>query len=76
MYTLPFKTATDWALAWLLPSVSFCKKRLGLGRGLYTILQVLSVTLFEKKPILQVFSENDLTFLEGTQPKHLPLFDL
>ena len=43
--------------------VAIVKKRLKLDRSLYTILQILSVTMFEKTPILQVLSapiyEND-----------------
>ena len=43
--------------------VAIVKKRLKLDRSLYTILQILSVTIFEKTPILQVLSapnyEND-----------------
>ncbi len=37
--------------------VAIVKKRLNLELNLYTILQILSVTLFEKTPILQAFSE-------------------
>ena len=44
--------------------VAIVKKRLKLDRSLYTILQILSVTMFEKTPILQVLSapnyENDI----------------
>ena len=36
--------------------VAIAKKRLGLEQSLYTILQFLSVTLFEKTPVLQAFS--------------------
>jgi len=43
--------------------VAIVKKQLKLDRSLYTILQILSVTMFEKTPILQVLSspnyEND-----------------
>jgi len=43
--------------------VAIVKKQLKLDRSLYTILQILSVTQFEKTPILQVLSspnyEND-----------------
>jgi len=43
--------------------VAIVKKQLKLNRSLYTILQILSVTQFEKTPILQVLSslnyEND-----------------
>jgi hypothetical protein len=37
--------------------VAIAKKRLGLPQSLYSILQVLSVMLFEKKPILSAFSD-------------------
>lgn len=36
--------------------VAIVRKRLGLTDSLYTILQILSVTLFEKTPILQALS--------------------
>jgi len=36
--------------------VAIVKKRLKLDQSLYTILQILSLTQFEKTPILQVFS--------------------
>ena len=37
--------------------VAILKKRLALEASLHEILQVLSVTLFEKVPILQAFSQ-------------------
>ena len=39
--------------------VAIVKKRLKLDLSLYTILQIFSLTLFEKKPILQVLTETD-----------------
>jgi hypothetical protein len=36
--------------------VAIVKKELGLDRSLYEILQILSITIFEKMPILQAFS--------------------
>ena len=39
--------------------VAILKKRLALEPSLYQILQVLSVTLFEKVPILRAFDEVD-----------------
>ena len=36
--------------------VAIMKKELRLDLSLYTILQILSVTLFEKSPILQVLN--------------------
>ena len=37
--------------------VAILKKRLAIEPSLYQILQVLSVTLFEKVPILRAFDE-------------------
>jgi len=39
--------------------VAIMKKRLKIDLTLYTILQILSISLFEKKPIYQVLTEND-----------------
>jgi len=39
--------------------VAILKKQLKLEQSLYTILQILSITLFEKTHILQAFTEND-----------------
>ncbi len=55
--------------------VAIIKKRLDIDASLYTILQVLSVTVFEKTPLLQMLSEAERT--EISHPKHnqLKLFD-
>jgi hypothetical protein len=37
--------------------VAIVKKQLGLEMNLYTMLQILSVSLFEKRPILQAFCD-------------------
>ncbi len=39
--------------------VAIVKKRLCIELSLYTILQIFSLTLFEKKPILQVLTDTD-----------------
>ena len=44
--------------------VAIVRKRLGLADSLYTILQILSVTLFEKTPILQALSLMPCTDLQ------------
>jgi hypothetical protein len=43
--------------------------------SLYTILQILSVTLFEKEQLLQVFDHSRYNILTTTQSKQLKLFD-
>lgn len=56
--------------------VAIIKKRLGLKYDLYTILQVLSLTLFEKKPILQLFEDLDSSFELLDSSKQLKLLDI
>jgi hypothetical protein len=52
-----------WIAVSVYVLVAIVRKRLALGASLYQILQILSVTLFEKTPILQALqasnSEND-----------------
>jgi len=49
-----------WIAGSIYVLVAIVKKRLGLDQSLYTILQILSVGLFEKTPILQAFSHEDV----------------
>ena len=53
-----------WIAVSVYVLVAIVRKRLGLEASLYQILQILSVTLFEKTPILQALqasdSDNDL----------------
>jgi Domain of unknown function (DUF4372)/Transposase DDE domain len=44
-----------WIAVAVYVLVAIVRKRLGLEATLYQILQILSLTLFEKQPILQVF---------------------
>jgi hypothetical protein len=55
--------------------VAIVKKRLDLEPSLYTILQILSVTLFEKTPILQALSQIDDIQNDTHAQKQLILFD-
>lgn len=56
--------------------VAIFKKRLHLKHSLYTILQILSVTLFEKRSIIEVFSEPLPIEWEKMDHEKFPLFDL
>ena len=49
--------------------VAIVRKRLGLEASFYQILQILSVTLFEKTPILQILGDAD------SQEKSGPIFN-
>jgi hypothetical protein len=55
--------------------VAIIKKELGLEQSLYTILQVLSISLFEKMPILQAFSPKYELVQNDHRYKQLSLFD-
>jgi len=55
--------------------VAIVKKRLNLNLSLYTILQILSVSLFEKTPILQAFTPTDYNDNEDDFCRQLILFD-
>ncbi len=55
--------------------VAIVKKRLGLEASLYRILQILSVTLFEKTQILQALSLPDYEIETPDICKQLILFD-
>ncbi len=55
--------------------VAIVKKLLKLELSLYTILQILSVTLFEKTPILQVLSPAEYENEERDTTNQLRLFD-
>jgi IS4 transposase len=55
--------------------VAIAKKRLHLeDASLYTILQILSVSLFEKRPILQALSHSSCTISEEMCSNQLELF--
>jgi transposase len=51
--------------------VAILKKRFRLSASLYTILQILSLTLFEKTPILQALAQQP-TPLENADPQDQP----
>lgn len=55
--------------------VAILKKELDIEHSLYTILQVLSVTLFEKTPLLQAFSDPSAQSDIDPFPNQLSLFD-
>ena len=55
--------------------VAIIKKRLKLDLSLYTILQIFSITLFEKMPILQALTETDYKNKITSGPIQLKLFE-
>ncbi len=65
-----------WIAVSVYVLVAIIKKRLKIEQSLYTILQILSVSIFEKMPIYQAltntFYEKEIT----TYYKQLSLFDI
>ena len=55
--------------------IAIVRKRLGLEASLYQILQILSITLFEKVPILQALEASDSQDSLPDDGKQLILFD-
>jgi hypothetical protein len=56
--------------------IAIVKKRLKLEHSLYTLLQIFSLTLFEKMPINEMFTEKDCKTNPTPEFKQLKLFDL
>ena len=65
-----------WIAVSIYVLVAIVRKRLGLDASLYQILQILSVTLFEKVPILQVLEASGSRDDLAGDRNQLILFDL
>jgi hypothetical protein len=65
-----------WIAVSVYVLVAIIRKRLGLEASLYQILQILSVTLFEKTPILQALQPSDSRDDLLDFANQLNLFDL
>ena len=64
-----------WIAVSVYVLVAIVKKRLNLDTSLYTLLQILSATLFEKMPLQQAFPDNDYETPDGDLCNQLNLFD-
>ena len=67
-------TSQIWIAASVYVLVAIVKKRLNLDASLYTWLQILSVTLFEKMPLQQACPGSDHTSEPGNDGNQLNLF--
>jgi hypothetical protein len=65
-----------WIAVSVYVLVAIVRKRLGLEASLYQILQILSLTLFEKTPILRALQASDYENDLGDSGNQLILFDL
>lgn len=64
-----------WIAVAVYVQVAIIKKRLNLDCSLYTILQILSVTIFENIPLNQLFSGDNVQNIEPDSPNQLILFE-
>ncbi len=64
-----------WIAVSVYVLVAIVRKRLGLDASLYQVLQILSLTLFEKTPILQVLQASDSQDQSLDHGNQLILFD-
>jgi IS4 transposase len=67
--------AQIWIAVSVYLLVAIMKKRLGIPLPLYTILQILSVSIFEKTALVELFSQTSYKILEPHAPNQLSLFD-
>ncbi|MGH7240500.1 MAG: IS4 family transposase, partial [Candidatus Saccharimonadales bacterium] len=65
-----------WIAVSVYVLVAIAKKKFMLKQSLYEILQVLSISIFEKMPINQLFQEPQLQYFKEPDYKQLTLFDL
>jgi hypothetical protein len=65
-----------WIAISIYVLVAIMRKRLNLDKDLYTILQILSLTLFETRPLLQVLTEPEQLKADAYVDNQLQLFTL
>ena len=64
-----------WTAVSVYVLVAIIKKRLNIPLSLYTILQILSVSVFEKMPLDHILTNNDYNPNRPDDPNQLILFD-
>ena len=65
-----------WIAVSVYVLVAIAKKRFMLQQSLYEILQVLSISIFEKMPINQLFQQTQLQYFKEQKDNQLKMFDL
>lgn len=65
-----------WIAVCVYILVAIVKKRLSLDASLYTLLQICSVTLFEKMPVRQALQQNGYMMENNMLDNQMNLFDI
>jgi hypothetical protein len=74
-YKVQSFSCLDQYLCMAFAQLSYRESLRDIDASLYTILQVLSLTVFEKTPLLQMLSEAERTDKNHPQHKQLNLFE-
>lgn len=64
-----------WIAVTVYVLVAIAKKRFMLQQSLYEILQILSISIFEKMPINQLFQQTQLQYFKEQNHNQLKMFD-
>lgn len=64
-----------WIAVSVYVLVAIAKKRFTLQQSLYEILQILSISIFEKMPIQQLFQQSQLQSIKEQNHNQLKMFD-
>ena len=64
-----------WIAVSIYVLVAIAKKKFMLPQSLYEILQILSISIFEKMPINQLFQQTQLQYFKEQNSNQLKLFD-
>lgn len=65
-----------WIAVCVYVLVAIAKKKYQLNQSLYEILQILSISIFEKTPINQLFQPTQLQYFKKQNPNQLKMFTL
>ena len=66
----------SWVAVCVYALIALLKAKCSLSQTYYEILQILSITVFEKTPVFTLFSGENYTSAPHGNPNQLTLFDL
>ena len=65
-----------WIAVSVYALVAIAKKRFMIKKSLYEMLQIFSISIFEKMPINQLFQDTQLQYFKEQKDNQLKIFDL
>ena len=65
-----------WIAVSVYALVAIAKKRFMIKKTLYEMLQIFSISIFEKMPINQLFQDTQLQYFKEQKDNQLKIFDL